>query len=114
MKKLLISALLLTTVATVTQAQDSTSRRELSKKEKKEEKRRRINAIIKQEEEGNLAYFKQNSFGIQLRTNGWGFFYELGKRRTPRFTNTYSIEFSEIKHPKEERIGGFFQPVCVW
>lgn len=88
-------------------AQDSTAKK-LSKKDKKAEKRKRIDAIIKQEEEGNLAYYKQNAFGIQLRTNGWGFFYELGKRRTQRFTNTYHIEFTEIKHRKEERIGGGF------
>jgi hypothetical protein len=109
-KKLFLSLLFLATLFITTQAQDSTGsrNRKLTKKEKKEEKRKRINAMIKQEEEGVLSYYKQNSFGVQLRTNGWGFFYELGKRKTPRFTNTYSIEFTEIKHPKEERLGGFF------
>jgi hypothetical protein len=77
---------------------------ELSKNEKKE----RLNAMMKQEEEGNLAYVKQNGFGIQLRTNGYGIFFEIGKRRSQRFTNTYTIELTEIKHPKEEKTGGSF------
>src|SRR4051794_6181158 len=74
----------------VSMAQDSTSRRE--KSDRKTEKRQRINSIIKQEEEGNLSYRKQSAFGIELRTNGYGGFYELGKRRSPRFTNLYSLE----------------------
>lgn len=77
-----------------------------SKQEKKEEKRQRINAMVKQEEEGNLSYVKQNGFGIQLRTNGYGIFYEIGRRISQRYTNTYSIELTEIKNPKEEKVGG--------
>ena len=84
-------------------AQDSTSKR--SRSDKKAEKRQRISAITKQEEEGNLSFRKQSVFGIQVRTNGYGLFYELGKRRSPRFTNLYSLELSEIKHRKEEKGG---------
>ena len=86
-------------------AQDSSGRK-LSKADKKAANRQRINAIIKQEEEGNLSFRKQSVFGLQLRTNGYGAFYELGKRRSPRFTNLYTIEFSEIKHRKEDKMGG--------
>lgn len=75
-----------------------------SKQEKKEEKRKRANAIIKQEEEGVLAYNKQTAFGLQLRTNGYAAFLEIGKMKTPRFTNLYLLEFSEIFHPKEEKV----------
>lgn len=74
--------------------------------DRRSEKRQRINSIIKQEEEGNLSFRKQSVFGIQLRTNGYGFFYELGKRRSPRFTNIYSAEITEIKHRKEQKLGG--------
>jgi hypothetical protein len=74
----------------------------------KNEKKERLNAMMKQEEEGNLSYVKQNGFGIQLRTNGYGVFYEIGRRRSQRFTNTYSIELTETKHPKEEKSGGSF------
>jgi hypothetical protein len=86
-------------------AQDSSGRK-MSKADKKAANRQRINAIIKQEEEGNLSFRKQSVFGLQLRTNGYGAFYELGKRRSPRFTNLYTIEFSEIKHRKEDKMGG--------
>jgi hypothetical protein len=95
-------------------AQDSTGKK--SKADKKAEKRQRINTIIKQEEEGNLSFRKQSVFGLQVRTNGYGFFYELGKRRSPRFTNLYSIELSEIKHRKEEKGGteSFFSNAFVY
>jgi hypothetical protein len=84
-------------------AQDSTSHR-TNKAERKQEKHQRINSIIKMEEEGNLSFKKQNAFGIELRTNGYGIFYELGKRISPRFSNLYSIEITEIKHAKEEKL----------
>lgn len=71
--------------------------------DRKNEKRQRINAVIKQEEEGTLVFRKQNAFGIEGRTNGYGLFYELGKRKSPRLTNIYSIELSEIKHRKQEK-----------
>lgn len=92
-------------------AQDSTNtsrlvQKKVSKEDKKTEKRQRINAIIKQEEEGNLSFHKQSAFGIELRTNGYGIFYELGKRKSARYTNLYAIELTEIKHRKEEKIGG--------
>jgi hypothetical protein len=71
---------------------------------RREEKRKRTNSIIKQEEEGVLSYVRQNAFGLQLRTNGYGLFYELGRMRSPRFTNIYTIELTEIQHPKEEKV----------
>ncbi len=74
-----------------------------SKEERRAEKRQRISAMVKQEEEGVLAYYSQSTFGLGLRTNGYTLFYELGRMKTPRFANLYSIEFSEIKHAKEER-----------
>jgi hypothetical protein len=84
-------------------AQDAPDKKE-KKQTKKEEKRKRTNALIKQEEEGVLAYNKQTAFGLQLRTNGYAAFLELGRMRTPRFTNLYSLEISEIFHPKEEKV----------
>ncbi len=101
-------------------AQDSTNqstrRPKTSREDRKEEKRQRINAIIKQEEEGNLSFHKQSVVGVQLRTNGYGAFYELGKRKSARYTNLYSIELTEIKHPKEEKTGGdnFFSNSYVY
>lgn len=76
-----------------------------TKKGRKEEKRQKVNSMIRQEEEGVLSYTKQSLLGLQLRTNGYGAFYELGRRRTPRWTNIYSAEITEVKHPKEEKVG---------
>ena len=87
--------------ATVSFAQDSKKEK---KEAKREEKRQRTNAIVKQEEEGVLAYEKQTAAGIQLRTNGIGAFVELGRMKSPRFTNLYLFEVTEIFHPKEEKL----------
>jgi hypothetical protein len=85
-------------------AQDSSGTR-TARDERREEKRQRINSVIRQEEEGVLSYTKQSVLGVELRTNGYGAFYELGRRRSPRFTNLYTIGITEIKHPKEEKSG---------
>jgi hypothetical protein len=84
-------------------AQDSTGKKESSKEKRQSEKRQRIDAMSKQEEEGVLLFRKQNAFGIQLRTNGYGVFYEIGRFKSPRFANVYLIELTEVKHPKEEK-----------
>ncbi|WP_460567616.1 hypothetical protein [Flaviaesturariibacter terrae] len=73
------------------------------RKDKRTEKSKKIDAMIKQEEEGVLVYRKQSAFGLQLRSNGYGLFFELGRRKTPRWTNVYAAELTEIKHPKEEK-----------
>lgn len=66
--------------------------------------------MIKQSEEGALIYSKQSIFGLQLRTNGYGGFYELGKMKTNRKTNIYRLDITEIKNPKEDKLpsGGTF------
>jgi hypothetical protein len=98
-KKLLILPFLV--IAANVFAQDSTGK---SRNTKSQEKHERTAAIVKQEEEGVLAYRKQSTFGLQLRTNGYGFFYELGRMRTPRFTNLYMLEITEIKELKEDKV----------
>jgi hypothetical protein len=103
-------------IGTISFTQDTTST--LSKKEERRlERRNRVNAVIKQEEEGVLAYTRQNSFGVQIRTDGYGFFYEHGRTQTPRFTNLYLIEITEIKHRKEEKAtqtDGFFSSSYIY
>jgi hypothetical protein len=108
-KKFCLIGLALTFVLTAS-AQDSTEIQRQSKREKKQEKRQKINTLIRQAEEGVLVYSKQSIFGVQLRTNGYGFFYELGKMKTNRKTTIYRIDFTEIKHPKEDKLpsGGLF------
>jgi hypothetical protein len=97
------------TVAFSVSAQDSTGTKKSAKEVKREERRQKINSIVRQEEEGVLVYNRQNFFGLQFRTNGYGILYETGRMKTTRKTTTYDFEFTEIKHPKEERLpqGGF-------
>jgi ribosomal protein S24E len=78
-KYILVSFL---TISTFTlHAQETTSPNRDSKEAKREDKRDRISAMIKQEEEGVLVYTKQSVFGLQIRTNGYGLFYELGRAK---------------------------------
>lgn len=102
MKKLSLSLLLTLAVFTL-MAQDTASRR-TSKADKKEARRQKINSLIRQSEEGVLIYQKQSIFGAQARTNGYGFFYEMGRMKTNRKTNIYRIDFTEIKHQKENKV----------
>ena len=103
-------------------AQDSTASRNngprnTGRGDRKTEKRQRINAIIKQEEEGTLSFRKQTAFGIQLRTDGYGGFIELGRRKSPRFSTTYSLEITEVKHRKEEKsnsVENFFSSSFIY
>lgn len=115
MKKfILFSLIVLTGFASF--AQDSTATAPTSK-ERKQQKKVRRNSIVKQEEEGVLNYSKQTAFGLQIRTNGYGLFLELGRSRSPRFTNLYVLELTEIKHPKEEKVsnaGTFFSNSFVY
>ncbi len=102
MKKLSLSLFLMLLLFSVS-AQDSTSRR-VSKEDKKEARRQKVNAMIRQAEEGVLIYHKQSIFGAQGRTNGYGLFYELGRMKTNRKTNIYRLDFTEIKHQKENKV----------
>ncbi len=96
-------------------AQDSTGKK-LTKKERKSEEQRRRNALLKQNEEGVLSFSKHIAGGIQLRTNGYGAFLELGRSRSARWTNLYVFEITEIKHRKEEKSSGqaFFSNSFVY
>jgi hypothetical protein len=104
-KKLSLIAVVISFVFT-SFAQDSTSTRAMSKKERKEARRQKVNELMRQAEEGVLIYSKQSIFGVKLRTNGYGFFYELGKMKTNRKTNIYRIDFAETKNHKEEKLLG--------
>ena len=56
----------------------------------------RVNWYLKQNEEGVLSFSKHIAGGVQLRTNGYGTFLELGRSRSARFTNLYVFEITEI------------------
>ena len=50
-----------------------------SKKQRQEEKRAHKNNLIKEEEEGVIAYKKSFVFGAKLINDGYGVFFELGR-----------------------------------
>jgi hypothetical protein len=78
-------------------------RKENTKRDRKEEKRKRIDALIKQEEEGVIAYKKQTVYGIKLTSDGYGGFFEIGRGKSVKKAMLYQFEISERKHPKEEK-----------
>jgi len=77
------------------------------KQEKKDARRERINQLVKQEEEGELVFNKQNVWGFKMITDGWGLSYEYGKYQSNKKTLLFQFEFNEKKHPKEKKISLF-------
>ncbi|MET0634906.1 MAG: hypothetical protein ABWZ25_02695 [Chitinophagaceae bacterium] len=99
---------LIVSVVLLASAAQSQSSRE-DRLQRKEAKKNRISELIRQSEEGVLVFERQSIFGIQLRTNGYGVFYELGFMKTNRKTNIFRIDVAEVKHPREEKLfGGSF------
>lgn len=74
-----------------------------AKKAKKEEKRKRIDALIKQEEEGVIAYKKQTVYGFKLTSDGYGAFLEIGRGKSVKKAMLFQLEIAERKHQKEEK-----------
>lgn len=74
-----------------------------TKKEKKEERKQRVNALIKQEEEGVIAYRKHNVFGFKLTNDGWGLMYEHGRAQSIKKALLFQLDFAERKHAKEQK-----------
>ena len=70
---------------------------------KKEKKRQRVNALIRQEEEGVIAYKKHFAFGGKLINDGYGVFFEKGKGQSVKRSLLFQIEIAERKHNKEEK-----------
>lgn len=103
MKKF-VSFLLAGTLATTLWAQDNpTPKSPTAKKDRQAAKRERINNLLKQEEEGEIIFSKQSIFGLKLNTDGYGLSYEVGRFKSARVANIFSIEINEKKHKKEKR-----------
>ncbi len=106
MKQLLI---LLTTVAlSITAIAQQTPAQ--TKKSRKEEKRSRVNAQIKAEEEGVIAYKKHFAAGLKLSTDGYGVFFEKAYSKSVKSAMLYQLEITERKHQKEEKQSSPFSP----
>ena len=117
MKKLFIIAFLFSLGSSLL-AQEI-PKKQTKKQQRKQEKQKKATEMTRQEEEGVLVYSSQSIWGIQLRTNGYGAFYERGKKKSPRNGFVYGIEFNEIKILKKincQMVPGFFiwQSVCIW
>jgi hypothetical protein len=76
---------------------------QMTKKEKRDERKQRINALIKQEEEGVIAYHKHTAFGFKLTNDGYGGFFEIGRAKSINKALLFQLEITERKHPKEEK-----------
>lgn len=74
-----------------------------TKKSRKDEKRAKINAQIKAEEEGVIAYKKHYAFGIKLTSDGYGLSFEKGYSKSVKTATLFQFEISERKHQKEEK-----------
>lgn len=73
------------------------------KNTRKEQKRQRINQLIRQEEEGVIAYKKHFAAGIKLINDGYGIFAEKGKGQSVKKSLLFQLEIAERKHNKEEK-----------
>lgn len=103
MKKIVLF-LLAGTLASTTWAQENpTPKSPTAKKDKQAARKERINALVKQEEEGEIIFNKQNVFGLKLNTDGYGLSYEIGRFKSARVANIFQIEINEKKHKKEKR-----------
>lgn len=79
------------------------------RKDRQQEKREHINELIRQEEEGVIAYRKSFLFGAKLANDGYGIFFEWGRASSVKKALLYQVELSERKHPKEEKLSSFYQ-----
>ncbi len=74
-----------------------------TKQDKKEERKQRIGALIKQEEEGVIAYRKHSLFGLKLTNDGDGAFSEFGRAQSIKKSLLFQIDLAERKHQKEDK-----------
>lgn len=74
-----------------------------TKQTRKEEKRAKINAQVRAEEEGVIAYKKHFVFGLKLTSDGYGISFEKGYAKSIKKANLFQLEITERKHQKEEK-----------
>jgi hypothetical protein len=74
-----------------------------SKKQRQQEKRAHRDNLIKEEEEGVIAYKKSFAFGAKLINDGYGIFFELGRASSVKKSILYQLEFGERKNVKEDK-----------
>jgi hypothetical protein len=72
-----------------------------TKKERQAEKRARKNNLVKEEEEGVIAYKKSFAVGAKLISDGYGAFFELGRASSVKKATLYQLEIGERRSIKE-------------
>ena len=107
MKKIVLSALVSLLVTALWAQNNPSPQSPTSRKDRREARKERINALLKQQEEGEIIFNKQSIFGIKLSTDGYGLSYEWGKFKSNRVATIFQIELNEKKHKKEKRISLF-------
>lgn len=99
MKKVLI----LLTLFTLSFAAFSQQTSKSLKNSRKQAKREKVNAKMKAEEEGVIAYRKHYAFGVKLISDGYGISFEKGYSKSPKKATLFQVEIAERKHQKEEK-----------
>ncbi|ATL49495.1 hypothetical protein COR50_21230 [Chitinophaga caeni] len=99
MRKITLLLLLLVAGSAVYAQNDS---REQKRKEKEAKRLQRI-SLFSEMEEGENMYEREFSIGGRLNTNGWSGFLELAYRKNRDKVRYFQLEFSEIKHPKQDK-----------
>lgn len=99
MKQVLILLTLFTLSYTISAQETKKS----PKKSRKEMKRDRVNALIKAEEEGVIAYRKHYAVGLKLTSDGYGVSFEKGYSKSPKKATLFQLEIAEHKNQKETK-----------
>jgi hypothetical protein len=81
----------------------STFAQKQSKKDKRDQNRKRVDALIKQEEEGVIAYTKHFVYGGKLINRGYGVFLEAGRMKSIKKGMLFQLELSEYKALNQEK-----------
>ncbi|RAJ02509.1 hypothetical protein LX64_03528 [Chitinophaga skermanii] len=101
MRKINLLLLLLVLTGTSVYAQSTTRQ---SKKDDKEKKKLQRISLFKELEEGENLYQREFSMGGRLNTNGWTGFVEMAYRKNRNNVRYFQLEFSEVKHAKQEKM----------
>ena len=73
----------------------SASAQKSAKQTRKDNKRAKVNAQIKAEEDGVIAYKKHFAFGVKLNTDGYGISFEKGYAKSVKKATLFQLEITE-------------------
>ena len=85
-----------------------------SKKDKRDQNKKRVDALIRQEEEGVIAYKKHTVYGGKLINRGYGAFLEFGRMNSVKKGMLYQLEISEYKSLNQEKQSYLFRTPFIY